>query len=71
MLSRHIPDLVNALGGEGRTDLGIGFSAFMQNAAAAIDTSLMRLTEGHGHGAVTGAAVVPEDIEPDQYSCSD
>ena len=60
-LSRLIPDLIEALGGEGRTELG-------QDTAspAASGTLPVRVAaQGKGAGAVTGPKHAPEDTDPE------
>lgn len=54
-LSKLIPDLVEALGGEGRTEIG--------QPAAAAGTLAVRVA---GKGAVTGPAHAPEDTAPEE-----
>ena len=64
-LSRLIPDLIEALGGEGRTGLGDGLTASLQTAPAA-ETLPVRLAKGRSQGTVTGPATAPADTEPEE-----
>ena len=62
-LSRLIPDLIEALGGEGRTGLGDGLPASLQ-AAHTTETLPVRLAREKGTGTVTGPASAPTDTDP-------
>ena len=64
-LSRLIPDLIEALGGEGRTGLGDGLPASLQTPPAA-ETLPVRLAQGRGQGTVTGPATAPADTAPEE-----
>ncbi|MEG0678203.1 MAG: recombination-associated protein RdgC, partial [Comamonas sp.] len=67
-LSRLIPDLIEALGGEGRTGLGDGLPASLQTASPAAETLPVRLAQGRpaGKGTVTGPATAPVDSAPEE-----
>ena len=72
-LSRLIPDLIEALGGEGRTGLGNvlaeGLPASLQSRAEASETLPVRLAQagkGPGKGTVTGPAAAPVDTAPEE-----
>ena len=69
-LSRLIPELIEALGGEGRTGLGDGLPASLQ-AATAAQTLPVRLSKGLKDGTVTGPASAPVDTAPDEDPWSD
>ena len=58
-LSRLIPDLVEALGGEGRTELGAALPASLPSA----ETLAVRVASGKP-GTVTGPQAAPEDTDP-------
>ncbi|MCT9811472.1 recombination-associated protein RdgC [Acidovorax sp. Be4] len=62
-LSRLLPDLIEALGGEGRTALGEALPAALQKPAAEV-LAVRLAAKGQG-GAVTGPKEAPEDSEPD------
>ena len=62
-LSRLIPDLIEALGGEGRTGLGDGLPASLRTTPA--ETLPVRLAQGRSQGTVTGPAVAPADTAPE------
>jgi recombination associated protein RdgC len=64
-LSRLIPDLIEALGGEGRTGLGDGLPASLSSAPAA-ETLPVRLAQGRSQGTVTGPATAPADTAPEE-----
>ena len=64
-LSRLIPDLIEALGGEGRTGLGDGLPASLQTAPVA-ETLPVRLAKGRSQGTVTGPATAPADTAPEE-----
>ena len=64
-LSRLIPDLIEALGGEGRTGLGDGLPASLSSAPAA-ETLPVRLAQGRGQGTFTGPATAPADTAPEE-----
>lgn len=67
-LSKLIPDLVDALGGEGRTALGQDSMAAVQTTAA--EVLPVRLAAGRAGksqgGAVTGPAQAPVDTAPEE-----
>lgn len=68
-LSRLIPDLIEALGGEGRTGLGAGLPAALQDRAQASETLPVRLAQagkGAGRVALTGPAAAPVDTAPEE-----
>lgn len=69
-LSRLIPDLIEALGGEGRTGLGDGLPASLQ-AAPAAESLPVRLAQGRSQGTVTGPSAAPVDTSPDDDPWSD
>jgi recombination associated protein RdgC len=56
-LSKLIPDLIEALGGEGRTELG------QPAAQPGAETLAVRVA---GKGVVTGPASAPQDSNPDE-----
>ena len=62
-LSRLIPDLIEALGGEGRTGLGDGLPASLQGAHTS-ETLPVRLAREKVTGTVTGPASAPPDTDP-------
>ncbi len=64
-LSRLIPDLIEALGGEGRTGLGDSLPASLASAPAA-ETLPVRLAQGRGQGTFTGPAAAPADTAPEE-----
>lgn len=71
-LSRLIPDLVEALGGEGRTELGAGLPAALDNKApaqAGAETLAVRMAAPSNKpgkaGVVTGPGQAPVDSDPD------
>jgi recombination associated protein RdgC len=64
-LSRLIPDLIEALGGEGRTGLGQDLPASLQTPAAQAPATAPRAAES-GRGALTGPATAPVDTAPEE-----
>ena len=66
-LSRLIPDLIDALGGEGRTELGQDLPAALQPSGSGTETLAVRVAGGRpaGQGGkVTGPAEAPVDTDP-------
>ena len=66
-LSRLIPDLIDALGGEGRTELGQDLPAALQPSGTGTETLAVRVAGGRpaGQGGkVTGPAEAPVDTDP-------
>ena len=61
-LSRLIPELIEALGGEGRTELG---EAIQAPSHASETLSVRVANQYRGSGAMTGPKHAPEDIDPD------
>ncbi|MDR0226355.1 MAG: recombination-associated protein RdgC [Burkholderiaceae bacterium] len=57
-LSRLIPDLIEALGGEGRTGLGQGLPASLATATESARPA--------GRGTLTGPAMAPADTAPEE-----
>ena len=64
-LSRLIPDLIEALGGEGRTGLGQDLPASLQTPAAYAPATAPRAAAS-GRGALTGPATAPVDTAPEE-----
>ena len=64
-LSRLIPDLIEALGGEGRTGLGQDLPASLQTPAAHAPATAPRAAAS-GRGALTGPATAPVDTAPEE-----
>ena len=63
-LTRLLPDLIAALGGEGRSaGAGVGTGAGDASRAAPVDIS--RAPRPAGGGTITGPAQPPEDTAPD------
>ena len=70
-LSRLIPDLIEALGGEGRTGLGQDLPASLQTPAAQTPTATQAApaaprAAASGRGALTGPALAPVDTAPEE-----
>ncbi|MNF16516.1 hypothetical protein D3C80_2195640 [compost metagenome] len=61
-LGKLLPDLIEALGGEGRTALGEGLPAALQQPAEVLGVRLAAKGQG---GPVTGPKEAPADSDPD------